>query len=96
MSGPILPGCLRNICKLLHTTQKGEFTATMVQYQPTVAFNIPAVSNEECLPVAHSKYGLSQSQAEYLSQSQKELQKNCLKELLCKDGLYTWKISGST
>lgn len=68
----------------------------MVQYQPTVAFNMPSVNNEECLPVAHSKYGLSLSQAEYLSRPQKELQKNCLKELVCKDGLYTWKIPGSS
>jgi hypothetical protein len=75
--------------------QDGEFTATMMQYQPTVAFNIPSVSSDKCL-LSYNKFGLSVSQGEYLSQSQEELEKNCVKELKCKDGLYTWTLSGSS
>ena len=94
ISGPLLPGCLFEICQLLKTSQKGTFKATFCTHQPSVAFNVPSShmkSESEGFVCCGSDLdeGISSRQRKHYQESE-QLSGSCLKELTCSEGLYTW------
>lgn len=93
ISGPILPGCVYELSQLLKASQNGDFKATLSAHQPTVAFNVPSrktQSDDKSLPFGpHLEHSISQGQLKYYQEGE-QLKGNCLKELDCKDGLFTW------
>ena len=94
ISGPLLPGCLFEICQLLKTSQKGTFKATFGTHQPSVAFNVPSShpkSESEGFVFCGSDLEecISSGQWKHYQESE-QLSGSCLKELTCSEGLYTW------
>ena len=94
LSGPLLPGCLFEMCQLLKTSQKGTFKATFSTHQPSVAFNVPSghtkSESEEFFSCGSDlEEGISSGQWKHYQESE-QLSGSCLKELTCSEGLYTW------
>lgn len=88
ISGPILPEMLSQLCSLLQRTQKGEFSGHLNYTDSTSAFN-PASKCDLPLPNTPPPPPHICPPHPYLT-SNLLLQKNGLREVSCKNGLYTW------
>lgn len=88
-----MPGCVYELTQLLKASQKGHFKATFSAHQPSVAFNVPSKnveSGSKSMPRgSRLEHSISQGQLKYYQETE-QLKGNCLKELDCKDGLFTW------
>lgn len=91
ISGPILPGCLYELCHLLKESQGGDFKATFFVHQPSVAFNVPSMKTEENYLQSECplQQSISHGQWRHYQEAEK-LQDMCLKDLSCKDKLFSW------
>ncbi|KAL9968286.1 hypothetical protein ACROYT_G026640 [Oculina patagonica] len=91
ISGPLLPGFTYELCHLLKASQKGNFKATFSAHQPSVAFNVPnhEIENNYIASDCYLERSISSGQWKHY-QEVEQLKGNCLKELNCKDGLFTW------
>ena len=97
INGPILPSCMYGLCELLKDTQSGNYAVTATPYQHSIAFNMKcATTNNNQMNTInlisqqfHSSCGLVLSQVEYHKQFP-VLSKSFLKDLSCKNGLYSW------
>ena len=91
ISGPILPGCLYELCHLLKSSQEGDFKATLSAHQPSVAFNVPGIETKDnCFPSGCVlQQSISRGQWKHYQEAD-QLKGICLKELSCKDKLFSW------
>ena len=93
ISGPLLPGCMYELCHLLKASQIGDFKATFSAHQPSVAFNVPSSKTEgKCTPSGSNlEHSISCGQWKHYQEAE-QLKGTFLKELNCKDNLFTWTI----
>ena len=91
ISGPLLPGCMYELCHLLKASQIGDFKAIFSAHQPSVAFNVLSPKTEgKCTPSGSNlEHSTSCGQWTHYQEAE-QLKGTFLKELNCKDNLFTW------
>jgi len=80
------------LCHLLKASQNGDFKATFSAHQPSVAFNVATLETEDkiCTPSGSNlEHSITCGQWKHYQEAE-QLKGTFLKELNCKDNLFTW------
>jgi len=76
----------------LKASQNGDFKATFSAHQPSVAFNVATLETEDkiCTPSGSNlEHSITCGQWKHYQEAE-QLKGTFLKELNCKDNLFTW------